>query len=152
MILSSFKMAQKSIISFFGKTSSSEETNVEASSPQEADIPSSEHSSGPQKKKQKFEHVYQDDKWPEKWPFLTKTEKGMFCQICLKQKKRNALTEGSTNYRTSTIERHISTRDHQDAIKEDALRLGFSEVRYCFVFKKISIYTCQNEARKISLG
>ena len=66
MILSSFKMAQKSIISFFGKTSSSEETNVEASSPQEADIPSSEHSSGPQKKKQKFEHVYQDDKWPEK--------------------------------------------------------------------------------------
>ena len=68
-------MAQKSIISFFGKTSSSEETNVEASSPQEADIPSSEHSSGPQKKKQKFEHVYQDDKWPEKWPFLTKTEK-----------------------------------------------------------------------------
>ena len=58
MILSSFKMAQKSIISFFGKTSSSEETNVEASSPQEADIPSSEHSSGPQKKKQKFEHVY----------------------------------------------------------------------------------------------
>ena len=80
MILSCFKMAQKSIISFFGKTSSSEETNVEASSPQEADIPSSEHSSGPQKKKQKFEHVYQDDKWPEKWPFLTKTEKGMFCQ------------------------------------------------------------------------
>ena len=37
-----------------------------------------------------------------------------------------------TNYRISTIDRHIHTQDHQDAIREEGLWLGFSETRYRF--------------------
>ena len=32
-----------------------------------------------------------------------------------------------TNYRISTKDRHIHTQDHQDAIREEGLWLGFSE-------------------------
>ena len=39
-----------------------------------------------------------------------------------------------TNYRISTKDRHINTQDHQDAIREEGLWLGFSETRYRFVY------------------
>ena len=41
-----------------------------------------------------------------------------------------------TNYRISTKDtgRHIHTQDHQDAIREEGLWLGFSETRYSFVY------------------
>ena len=38
-----------------------------------------------------------------------------------------------TNY-TNTKDRHIHTQDHQDAIREEGLWLGFSETRYRFVY------------------
>ena len=34
-----------------------------------------------------------------------------------------------TNYRISTKDRHVHTQDHQDAIIEEGLWLGFSETR-----------------------
>lgn len=117
-------MAQKSILSWISGKSGSDvtETGTETS-----DSTASEPGTDPPKKKQKFEHLFQE-KWLEKWPFLRKTDKGMLCQTCVDQKKRNALTEGCINYRTSTIERHLATQDHQDALKEEAMRNNFSEV------------------------
>ena len=39
-----------------------------------------------------------------------------------------------TYYRISTKDRHIHEQDHQDAIREEGLWLGFSETRYRFVY------------------
>ena len=46
-----------------------------------------------------------------------------------------------TNYRISTIDRLIHTQDHQDAIREEGLWLGFSETRYRFIFCELFTLT-----------
>ena len=74
----------------------------------------SEPSYNPPKKK--FQHVYQDEKWHEKWPFL-KTRTITFCH---KEKQMQCVTD----YRISTIDKHIHTQHHQDAIREEGLWLG----------------------------
>ena len=56
------KMAQKIILAFVRKSS----TSNEGSHSQEVDTPKSELSSNPQGKKQKVQHVFQREKWPEK--------------------------------------------------------------------------------------
>ena len=46
-----------------------------------------------------------------------------------------------TNYRISTIDRHFHTQDHQDAIREEGLWLGFSETIYRFILCKLFTLT-----------
>ena len=45
------------------------------------------------------EHKFQNE-WLKKWPWLSKTETGMQCTLCLKHNKKNAFTtpHGSSNY------------------------------------------------------
>ena len=50
-----------------------------------------------------------------------------------------------TNYRISTKDRHIHTQDHQDAIREEGLWLGFSETRYRFVYFVRVVYLDYNK-------
>ena len=50
-----------------------------------------------------------------------------------------------TNYRISTIDRHIHTQDHQDDIREEGLWLGFSETRYRFVYFVRVVYLDYNK-------
>ena len=125
-------MAQKTILSWViipnRQETGSDETETSNTSASE---PATEPGQEPPAKKQKFEHSFQE-KWLEKWPFLRKTEKGMFCQTCINQKKKNTLTEGCTNYRTSTIDRHLVTQDHQDALREEALRKDYTKARICY--------------------
>ena len=49
----------------------------------------------------------------------------MFCSLCTKQKKDNALTRGSDNFRTSTLQRHLDSADHRDAVQELAFLKDF---------------------------
>ena len=47
-----------------------------------------------------------------------------------------------TNY---TKDRHIHTQEHQDAINEEGLWLGFSETRYRFVYFVRVVYLDYNK-------
>lgn len=85
-------------------------------------------------KKTKYVHSFQEQ-WTRKWPWLrisgdvrSDTEgEGMFCDMCVKHKKTNAFTSGCTNYRTSTMERHILSQDHLQALQADAMQKHFTE-------------------------
>jgi hypothetical protein len=35
------------------------------------------------------------------------------CRLCIKAKKQNVLTEGTNNFRTTTLTRHAQSNDHQ---------------------------------------
>ena len=49
------------------------------------------------------------------------------------------------NYRISTKDRHIHTQNHQDAIREEGLWLGFCETRYHFVYFVRVVYLDYNK-------
>ena len=47
--------------------------------------------------------------WKNVYPWLQyDEEKDMSCSICVKHKKNNAFTEGTNNFRSSTLERHVA--------------------------------------------
>lgn len=85
----------------------------------------------PEGKKQKFAHAYQDC-WSQKWPWLdydSKTSK-MRCKLCVEAGKSNAMTgEGTTNYRTTTLDRHVMTSDHRSAVAASVLKKDFNIAR-----------------------
>ena len=43
----------------------------------------------------------------------------MFCRTCLKHNKKNSMTEGTSNLRASTFNRHAESRDHKEAITDE---------------------------------
>ena len=77
-------------------------------------------SSATSPKRPKQERHFQKD-WQLKWPWIDyKEDQGaMWCKLCVAHKKKNTMTEGSTNFRTTTIERHIKSVDHQRAVQDD---------------------------------
>ena len=72
--------------------------------------------------------------WLEKWPWLQLRNKLMYCKTCEKHKKMNALTTGCSNFRTSTLERHTVSSDHQISLKNDGLSKDFKIVSIANVF------------------
>jgi hypothetical protein len=82
----------------------------------------------PEGKKQKFTHVYQDW-WPQKWPWLDYDQKTarMRCKLCVAASKSNTMTgEGTANFRTTTLDRHVTTSDHQSAVAASLLKKDFT--------------------------
>jgi len=64
--------------------------------------------------------------WKNVYPWLLyDEEKGMSCSFCVKHKKNNAVTKGTTNFRSSTRERHVAHHDHVDALRADAMQGEF---------------------------
>ena len=64
--------------------------------------------------------------WLEKYKWLRcDNTKGMLCSICIESSKANPFTCGCTNYRTSTLSRHIESQDHQNALKEVQMASNF---------------------------
>lgn len=62
-------------------------------------------------------------KFQPKWLTLYNTwlrydshENRMFCELCKKSGLKNAMTEGTSNFRTSTLNRHVTSADHQRAL------------------------------------
>ena len=62
--------------------------------------------------------------WQKTFPWLQYDEQKdlMLSAICLKQKKNNAFTKGTNNFRFSTLERHMAHHGHADALKADAMQ------------------------------
>ena len=46
----------------------------------------------------------------------------MFCRTCSKHNKKNSMTEGTSNLRASTFNRHTERRDHKEAIITDKVQ------------------------------
>ena len=57
-------------------------------------------------------------RWVQQYPWLTydSDKKKMFCQLCIDAGLSNAMTNGTDNWKASTITRHIASGDHQRAI------------------------------------
>ena len=57
--------------------------------------------------------------WQEKWlhtyPWLRydSSKNEMFCEVCHKKSKKNAMEIGTDNFRTSALTRHVQRSDHQ---------------------------------------
>ena len=54
--------------------------------------------------------------WLMKYAWLKHEDREMYCSVCKAFKKKNTLTSGSTNFRTSTLVRHIESRDHRGSL------------------------------------
>ena len=50
----------------------------------------------------------------------------MFSDLCIKHKKNNTLTDGSSNFRTSTLTRHTESKDHVGSVMAEKMQPEFS--------------------------
>ena len=71
--------------------------------------------------------VFQSN-WLSKFPWLRvdDTKDKMFCDLCIKHKKNNTLTDGSSNFRTSTLTRHAESKDHVGSVIAEKMQPEFS--------------------------
>lgn len=69
------------------------------------------------------------DKWLQEYTWLQyDAEKNvMTCSLCIKHKKTNAMTTGTSNFRTSTLSRHADHKDHKAAVLGENLRPDFNK-------------------------
>ena len=51
----------------------------------------------------------------------------MFCSWCIASSKSNAFTNGCDNFRTSTLQRHVTSKDHIEAMQDINLREEMGE-------------------------
>ena len=66
-------------------------------------------------KKDDIKRSFQKE-WLTKYAWLKYEDGEMYCSVCKAFKKKNMLTSGSTNFRTSTLVRHIESRDHRESV------------------------------------
>ena len=57
------------------------------------------------------------------WLIYDSNKNVMKCNVCIKAKKQNVLTEGTNNFRTSTLTRHAQSDDHQLSVTHKATDL-----------------------------
>ena len=80
-------------------------------------------------KKDDIKRSFQKE-WLTKYAWLKHEEGEMYCLVCKAFKKKNMLTSGSTNFRTSTLVRHIESRDYRESViaRQSAQRM---EMMFC---------------------
>lgn len=73
------------------------------------------------------DRVFQN-KWLSLFSWLTFNDKNnvMQCSLCLKHQKMNTFTEGTSNFRTSTLTRHANGKDHKAAILAENMKTDFA--------------------------
>ena len=89
----------------------------------------------PPVKKTKFKHKFQG-KWLQENAWMNFENGKMFCTICKEQGKDNALSSGCTNFRTSTLKRHIQSSDHTKAVREHSMHTEFQQASVNALTKK----------------
>ena len=90
--------------------------------------------------------------WLKKWPWLKLNERGlMLCTLCIKHNKFNTLTAGCSNYRTSTLERHIASSDHKFALQSESLCKDFNVVSlfYFVILKFKTLFVVDSKSFEI---
>ena len=92
---------------------------------QEAEVEiEEEHTEEPQRKRPKHKFI---EAWKNNRPWLNFKDELMFCNWCISSNKKNALTSGCNNLRTSTLDRHCLSADHKQAIQDQKLRIEMTE-------------------------
>ena len=66
-------------------------------------------------KKDDIKRSFQTE-WLTKYAWIKYEDGEMYCSVCKAFKKKNTLTSGSTNFCTSTLVRHIESRDHRESV------------------------------------
>ena len=70
----------------------------------------------------KRKHEYKES-WKSSRPWLEIDDKKcMYCSWCVKSNKVNAFTKGCTNYRSSTLARHVALPSHKEAVQDLKMR------------------------------
>ncbi len=59
-----------------------------------------------------------NNSWLQKWPWLKYEDGKMTCKICVEGRKENTMSQGCTNFRASTLERHVVSADHRRAVSD----------------------------------
>ena len=65
-------------------------------------------------------------KWLKTFSWLQFTDGVMLCDPCQRTKKSNPFTEGCSNFRLSTLERHEKSKSHTEALKQVHLQSQFA--------------------------
>ena len=111
-------MSKKRITDFFTKPASAKEVGVDSQSitpESETNEKQNSESEPSSSKKLKLSHF--QSSWKNDWPWLTQNEKGeMLCSFCIENKLSNTFTTGYTNFRTSTLARHVDTAYHKRSV------------------------------------
>ena len=66
-------------------------------------------------KKDDIKRSFQKE-WLTKYAWLKYEDGEMYCSVCKAFKKKDTLTSESTNFRTSTLVRHIESRDRRESV------------------------------------
>ena len=76
--------------------------------------------------KQRKLHDFMDS-WTKSRPWLRydNEAKVMYCDWCLQSKKKNPFTTDCRNFRTSTLDRHVSLPGHKEVVQDITLRKEF---------------------------
>ncbi|XP_013390063.1 transmembrane protein C17orf113-like [Lingula anatina] len=69
-----------------------------------------------------------NEAWKSKWTWLEHKDNHMFCTLCVKSQKKNVFTEGCSNFRTATLERHASAADHCQSVQDEISRSTLSRM------------------------
>ena len=105
---------------------SNDNHNTETPSPMESSDPEAEKTES--SKNRTDDRCFQE-KWLSDYSWLQydKEKKIMTCSLYIKHKKKNAMTTGTSNFRTSTLTRHADHNDHQAAVLGETLRSCFQK-------------------------
>ena len=77
-------------------------------------------------------HVFMES-WKTTRPWLQVDSKNkMYCYWCVTSKKSNAFTIGCTNFRTSTLDRHVALPSHKEAMHDITLRANMESASKTF--------------------
>ena len=135
------KKNQKRLSDFFGGQSTSKPTSINTSDVSRS-IEKNENSTNPDSKSNKDDSKKNVPKrefnpaWLEKNPWLKFDNKKMTCEICISEGKDNPFTSGCTNFRHSTIVRHINSNQHRAAMECKSLRFGMQKQTLDLISKK----------------
>ncbi|XP_060568155.1 zinc finger protein 862-like [Ruditapes philippinarum] len=98
---------------------------------EESDKKNVENDPNPPKEKKSITKVKVDrefrKEWLTKYPWLLYESNKMTCNICISEGKDNPFTSGCTNFRHSTLVRHLSSNQHRAAVEATSLRRSMSK-------------------------
>ena len=79
--------------------------------------------------KKKCDHTFQK-RWLTTWPWIETSSGSMKCTLCMKHRKDNVFTQapGCTNFRTTTLERHVKSVDHVKSVRAESLSKDYQKV------------------------
>ena len=125
---------QRRLTSFFSSKSKESEPQPQ----HECEMPSSSSEKVSSEKKTSKKAVKREfcDEWLSKNPWLKYEYGKMTCTTCIAEGKDNPFTHGCTNFRHSTLTRHISSVQHKSALEAQSLRCTMQKQTVSLIMAK----------------